>query len=86
MNLQDINSPSDLLNANKQMMTDEQVAHRLDEMNPRQSMAIAIAFLNKLSKWHLEMAQKDGVDNPIAWQYDAVVLNEVVCRLKDIEL
>ena len=86
MNLQDINNVSDLVNENNKVMTDEQVARRLEQMNPRQSMAIAIAFLNKLGNWHLNMAEKPDCENPKAWEYDAVILNEIVGRLKQIEL
>ena len=86
MNLDQINSVNDLLEANKKEDDFAVAARVLDELNPRQTHNLAIVMLKKLRDFHQNMANQEDCENPRAWLYDCVVYNELAQRLSEIEM
>ena len=84
MNFETINSPADLVKANKQDPM-EVLVDEIDDLGPEAALAVAQLLTDKLHKLHCRMAQRDDVTNSLAWAKDAGLLEVAVNILNNIE-
>jgi len=85
MDLTSINSPSDLLKANKSNpMLD--LIDQIHDLGPEAALMVAQLCTSKLHTLHTRMAQRDDVKNPLAWAQDAGILEVAMNCLNNIQL
>ena len=90
MNIQDINTVSDLLTQNEEMKTPfETAVDALCECNYTDSRKVALWLLTNMLDFHkssaVECLQNNEEGNPLGWAHDAGKLEMIIETLKGIE-
>ena len=90
MNIQDINTVSDLLTQNEEMKTPfETAVDALCECNYTDSRKVALWLLTNMLDFHKERAvecvKNDEEGNPLLWAHDAGKLEVIIETLRGIE-
>ena len=90
MNIQDINTVSDLLTQNEEMKTPfETAVDALCECNYTDSRKVVLWLLTNMFNFHQERAvecfKNDEEGNPLLWASDAGKLEVIIETLKGIE-
>ena len=84
MNFSDINSPSQLVQANETNPVAEFV-NSLDELSPAEALAVCQMLTLKLHKLHVNMAKRDDTPNRTVWAREAGLLEVAVNILNNID-
>ena len=90
MNIQDINTVSDLLTQNEEMKTPfETAVDALCECNYTDSRKVALWLLSNMLDFHkdraVECVKNDEEGNPLLWAHDAGKLEVIIETLRGIE-
>lgn len=89
MNIQDITTVSDLVEANKEVTPLEAAAEALKSCNYEDSKVIATWLLSNMLDFHKSMAvdcmKGECEGSPLAWAHDAGKLEVIINTLKSID-
>ena len=94
MELTNINSVSDLINANSEMTPIEKVVAGVKEMEPKERLQMTMVVLDTLREFCVEMTV-GNIENTLpeshpgkaaAWADDAAILRSALKLLNDVEL
>ena len=84
MNIQDINTPSDLVAANTEVNHMEVAAEALSHCGPQDSMKVLLWLTHNMKEWHSKMTEDEN--SSLAWARDYGRLEVAMEILKSIEV
>ena len=86
MNISEINSVQDLIEANETKSNFQVAVEALENVHVLDNLKIIKWLVNNLAEFHMEVAAEAPSENAMAWINDAGRLNAVLTILEDIDL